>query len=39
VRATRFSMVVDDGTVTHLNIEESPAEMTVSGADTILEQV
>ena len=38
VRSLRYSMLVDDGTVTHLNIEESPAEMTVSGADTILEQ-
>ena len=37
VRSLRYSMLVDDGTVTHLNIEESPAEMTVSGADTILE--
>ncbi len=39
VRSLRYSMLVDDGSVTHLNIEESPAEMTVCGAVTILEQV
>ena len=39
VRATRFAMIVDDGTVSHLSVEQSPSEMTVSGADTILEQV
>lgn len=38
-RTTRFSMIVDNGTVTALNIEESPAEMTVSSADHMLEQL
>lgn len=38
-RSTRFSMIVDDGTVTALNVEENPAEMTVSGAEHMLLQL
>ena len=38
-RSTRFSMIVDDGAVTALNIEENPAEMTVSGAPHMLSQL
>lgn len=38
-RSTRFSMIVDDGTVTALNVEENPAEMTVSGAEHMLSQL
>ena len=38
-RATRFAMVVNDGTVEHLAIESNPGELTVSGADAILEKL
>ncbi len=36
-RALRFSMIVEDGTVTQLGIEESPGEITVSDAEAVLE--
>lgn len=39
VRSKRYSMIVDDGTVTALNIEESPGEAIASGADALLEQL
>ncbi len=39
VRSRRFAMVVDDGKVTQLNIEEDPRGMSVSGAETILGQL
>ena len=38
VRSSRYSMVVNDGVVTHLNVENS-AGVNVSGADTILTQI
>ncbi|MEE4243996.1 MAG: peroxiredoxin [Kangiellaceae bacterium] len=38
VRSQRYSMIVDDGTVTQLNIEE-PQSFEVSNAETILEQL
>ena len=39
VRASRFAMIVDDGTVSHLSVEQSPAEMTVTGAEAILSEL
>ena len=39
VRATRFSILVDDGTVKAVNIEENPGEMAVTGADTVMGQL
>ncbi len=39
VRAKRFAMIVEDGTVTRLDVETSPSEMTVSGAEAILEHL
>jgi peroxiredoxin len=39
MRATRFAMIVDDGTVSHISVEQSPAEMTVSGAEAILSEL
>ena len=35
-RSKRYSMLVEDGTVKALNVEESPGVMEVSGADRIL---
>ena len=37
VRSQRFSMLVKDGVVTHLNVE-APGKFEVSNAETILEQ-
>lgn len=39
VRSRRYSMVVDDGVVTALNIEPSPGQATVSGAENLLQQL
>ena len=38
-RTLRFSMIVDDGTVTALNVEENPTEMVVSSAEHMLTQL
>ena len=38
VRSRRYSMIVDDGVVTTINLEEGGA-FEVSGADTILSQL
>ncbi|MBX2849293.1 MAG: peroxiredoxin [Acidiferrobacterales bacterium] len=38
VRSTRYSMIIEDGTVTTLNLEEGTG-FEVSGADKILEQL
>ena len=38
VRSRRYSMIVDDGVVTHLNIEE-PQQFEVSTAEVILTQL
>ena len=39
LRCKRFSMIVDDGKVTALNIEENPGAVEVSGAETVLGQI
>ena len=36
-RSMRYSMIVEDGVVTALNIEDSPKDAVASGAETILE--
>ena len=36
VRAQRFALVVDDGTVSHVAVEPNPGEMSVSGAEAVL---
>lgn len=39
VRSKRYSMLVEDGVVKLLNIEESPGQAEVSGAEALLEQM
>lgn len=39
VRSKRFSMIVDDGRVTTINLEGSPGQAVESGAARILEQL
>lgn len=38
-RSKRFSMIVEDGTVKALNIEDSPGQAVASGAAKLLEQL
>lgn len=37
VRSQRYLLIAEDGVVTHLNIEPSPANLTNSDADTVLD--
>ena len=39
IRSKRYSMVVEDGVVKALNIEDAPGQATKSGAATMLEQI
>jgi glutaredoxin/glutathione-dependent peroxiredoxin len=39
VRSRRYSMLVEDGVVQKLNIEEAPGKVEVSGGDTLLKQL
>ncbi|WP_309083659.1 peroxiredoxin [Chelativorans sp.] len=39
MRSKRYSMIVDDGVVTQLNLEEARGQVTNSGAARILEQL
>ena len=39
VRATRFSLLVEDGVVRNVNLEPNPGEAEVSGAEAMLTQV
>jgi peroxiredoxin len=36
IRSKRYSMVVEDGVVTSLNVEETPGKAELSGADNLL---
>ena len=38
-RSRRYSMLVDDGVVKQLNIEEAPGKVEVSGGDNLLKQL
>ncbi|HZH10279.1 MAG TPA: peroxiredoxin [Microvirga sp.] len=39
IRSQRYSMVVDDGVVKAINIEDTPSKAQVSGADNILKDL
>ncbi len=39
MRSQRYSMIVDDGTVTALNVEDAPGKADVSGAEALLGQL
>ena len=39
VRSKRYSMLVDNGTVTLVNVEDNPGEADISGAAKMLEQL
>lgn len=39
VRSTRFSMLVEDGVVKFVNVEDNPGQATVSSAATMLEKL
>jgi peroxiredoxin len=39
VRSRRYSMLVEDGVVKKLNIEEAPGKVEVSGGDALLKQL
>lgn len=39
VRCKRFSMLIEDGVVTRLNVEDSPGQAETSGAATLLGQM
>jgi peroxiredoxin len=39
MRSKRYSMLVEDGVVKSLNIEESPGKVEVSGGDALLKQL
>ena len=38
-RSQRYSMVVNDGVVESINIEDSPGKADVSGADALIKQL
>lgn len=39
VRSNRYAMLVRDGVIEQLNVEEQPGAFEVSGADTLLSQI
>jgi len=39
MRSQRYSMIVEDGAVTALNVEDAPGKADVSGADALLGQL
>src|SRR2546423_8831988 len=38
-RSKRYSMLVEDGVIKRLNIEEAPGKVEISGADALLKQL
>src|SRR5262245_18680458 len=39
IRSRRYSMLVEDGVVKKLNIEEAPGKVEISGGDALLKQI
>jgi peroxiredoxin len=39
LRSTRYSMLVDDGIVKNLNVEDAPSKAEISSAETLLAQL
>ncbi|HWM81216.1 MAG TPA: peroxiredoxin [Pseudolabrys sp.] len=39
VRSKRYSMLVENGVVKSLNLEDAPGQCTISGGDTLLKQL
>ena len=39
MRSQRYAMVVDDGVVKTLNVEDAPGKAEVSGADNLLKSL
>jgi peroxiredoxin len=39
IRSRRYSMLVEDGVVKKLNVEEAPGKVDISGADALLKQM
>ena len=39
IRSKRYSMIVEDGVVKSLNVEEAPGKAELSGADALLKQL
>ena len=39
LRSRRYSMLVDDGVVKKLNVEEAPGKVDISGGDALLKQL
>lgn len=39
IRSKRYSMLVEDGVVKSLNIEDAPGKADISGADNLLKQI
>ncbi|HXW25901.1 MAG TPA: redoxin family protein, partial [Xanthobacteraceae bacterium] len=39
LRSKRYSMVIDDGVVKSINIEDAPGKAEISGADNLLKQM
>jgi len=39
IRSRRYAMLVDDGVVKHINVEEAPGKCEVSGGDALLKQI
>ena len=39
VRSKRYCMVIDDGVVKSINVEDAPGKAEIAGADNLLKQI